>query len=62
MEIFYLLNISQLSQLLSGQGLEMVCSVDLGPEVCPIIHVRVQILLPGRGHALHGDCSDPLDS
>ena len=39
MEIFYLLNILQLSQLLSGQGLEMVCSVDLGPEVCPIIHV-----------------------
>ena len=43
MEIFYLLNISQLSKLLSGQGLEMVCSVDLGPEVCPIIHVRVHI-------------------
>lgn len=53
MEIFYLLNISQLSQLISGQGLHMVCSVDLGPEVCPISKYYPAILI----HCYQGGAS-----
>ena len=61
-KIFYLFSISQ---LIPGQGLEMVCSVDLGPEVCHyVITVTTawHLVLSGRRHPLHGDCSGPLDS